>query len=316
MQDPHFINPLTNPIFLEIVKRFIWVFVAGLFLIIFLNKFSFRELWKKELGKRYLSWLVLGGILLFFISTGGIPALSFLFIIMTLALFELSKMSNLPKTYFIGLVFLSLISVIIVSFFPNNFYMLPMLYFMIWTLIPIRTDDKKGFFNSSVSLYASIWIIFALCHFVLLGHLNNSLDNTKALLFLVLFAVPLADIGAYVFGRAFSKIKFLGKFKIAKNISPKKIWAGILGDIIGAGIGIWIMYFAIQNYFSIMQMVILTILIGFFSVIGDLNESMVKRYFKVKDSSNIIPGHGGILDRIDSILRVIVVVYYFALIAL
>jgi phosphatidate cytidylyltransferase len=313
MQDPNFINPLSNPIFIEVVKRFFWVFLLGLVLIFVLNKFSFREIWKKELGKRYLSWLVLGVILLFFISVGGILSLVFLFLITILAIFELVKMSNLPKTYWYGLIFLSFVSIIIVSFFPQNFYMLPILYFMVWTLIPIRINDKKGFFNSSVSLYASIWIIFALCHFVLLGHLNNSFDNTKALLFLVLFAVPLADIGAYVFGRMFSKIEFFNKFKIAENISPKKIWAGILGDIIGAGIGIWIMYFAIQNYFSIVQMIVLALLIGFFSVMGDLNESMVKRYFNVKDSSNIIPGHGGVLDRIDSILRVIVIVYYFAL---
>ncbi|MEM4271388.1 MAG: CDP-archaeol synthase, partial [Candidatus Pacearchaeota archaeon] len=102
-------------------------------------------------------------------------------------------------------------------------------------------------------------------------------------------------------------------FKVAENISPKKIWAGVFGDIIGACIGILIMFFALKNYFNYFEMVILAILIGLFSLVGDMNESLVKRYFNVKDSSSLIPGHGGILDRIDSVLRVIVVVYYFSL---
>jgi phosphatidate cytidylyltransferase len=316
MQDPNFLNPLTNPILLEIVKRFFWVFLAGFFLVLILKKFDLKNLWKGELGKRYLSWLFIGSILMVFIFLGGIPSLIFLSLIMSLALYELCKITKVPRAYLITLIIIAIGSIITTSFFTGKFYILPIFYFAIITGVAIKLNDKKGFFNSSISLYASIWIIFALCHFVLLGHLNNTIDNTKALLFLVAFAVPLADIGAYVFGKAFSKIKFLNKFKIANNISPNKIWAGILGDIIGAGIGIWIMYFTIGNYFSILQLVFLAILIGFFSVMGDLNESMVKRYFKVKDSSNILPGHGGILDRIDSILRVIVVVYYFALVAL
>ena len=222
-------------------------------------------------------------------------------------------MAKLPQVYFYSLVFLALASVIISSFFEAKFYMLPILFFAILTFITVRRNEIKGFSYLTISLYSSIWIIFFLCHFTLLGHLNNGLDNTKSLLFLVGFAVPLADIGAYVFGKIFSKIETLNKFKIASNISPKKIWAGMFGDIIGAGVGILIMYFAIESYFSAIQLVLLAIIIGIFSVIGDMNESLVKRYFGVKDSSNMIPGHGGILDRIDSVLRVIVIVYYFSL---
>lgn len=314
--DPNILNPLINPIFNEVLIRFFWLFVAGLGLIFILNKFSFRELWNKELGKRYLSWLVIGLIFLGFVFIGGIPSLFFLLAIMILALYEIKKMAKLSNGYFIVLCILAFISITTASYFEDNFYMLPILYFTVLTTFTVRLNDSKKFSSLAVSLYASIWIIFLLCHFVLLGHLNNGLDNTKALLLLIGFAVPLADIGAYVFGRMFSKINFLNRHKIASNISPHKIWAGILGDIIGAAIGIWIMSFAIGNYFSFGQMAILACLIGVFSVIGDMNESLLKRYFNVKDSSNLIPGHGGILDRIDSIMRVIVVVYYFCLLVL
>jgi len=311
MQDANFINPLTNPIFNDVLVRFFWLFVAGLVLIFVLNRFSFRELWNKELGKRYLSWLVIGSIFLGFVFVGGIPSLFFLLAIMVLALYEIKNMAKLSRGYFIVLCLLAFISITTASFFEGNFYMLPILYFAVLTTFTVRLNDPKKFSSLAVSLYSSIWIIFLLCHFILLGHLNNSVDNTKSLLLLIGFAVPLADIGAYVFGRMFSKISFLNKYKIASNISPHKIWAGILGDIIGAGIGIWIMSFVIGNYFNFAQMIILAVLIGVFSVVGDMNESLLKRYFKVKDSSNLIPGHGGILDRIDSIMRVIVVVYYF-----
>ena len=314
--DPDFLNPLTNPILPEIVKRFLIVFIIGFLLILILKKFNLRNLWRGELGKRYLSWLVIGGVLMAVLFLGGIPSLIFLYIIMLLALKEICHIAKLPKSYFYILAILGAISIVTASYFNERFYMLPILYFTALTTLTIRRNDNKGFSKLTYSLYASIWIIFFLCHFILLGHLNNSLDNTKSLLFLLAFTVPLADIGAYIFGRAFSKISFLNKFKIADKISPHKIWAGALGNIIGSGIGIYIMYFIIGKYFTIFQLFILAILIGIFSVIGDMNESLVKRYFNVKDSGELIPGHGGILDRIDSILRVVVIVYYFSLVVL
>ena len=310
--DPDFLNPLTNPILLEVIKRFILVFIAGFILILILKKFQIKNLWQGELGKRYLSWLVIGTILLIVLFTGGIPSIIFLYIIIILALKEISNLANLPKSYFYTMAILGIISIITASYFTDKFYMLPILYLASLTTLTIRRNDKRGFSKLAFSLYTSIWIIFFLCHFILLGHLNNTFDNTKSLLFLLAFAVPLADIGAYIFGRAFSKIDFLNRFKIANKISPKKIWAGVIGDIIGAGIGISIMYFAIGSYFTIPQLIILACLIGIFSVIGDMNESLIKRYFNAKDSGELIPGHGGILDRIDSILRVIVIVYYFS----
>lgn len=313
--DGLFVNPLTNPIFFEVAWRFFWVFVAGLILIFILNKFKFKDLMKKELGKRYLSWLMIGFIFMSFVFLGGIPSLILIFILMVLAINEIGNMAKLPKANIIAMYILAVLSVVTASYFESRFYMLPILFFTILTTLTIRRNDKKGFFALAVSLYTSIWIIFFLSHFILLGHLNNTLDNTKALLIMIGFAVPLADVGAYVFGKLFSKT-FLVKYKIADKISPHKIWAGMFGDFVGAGIGIWIMSFALSSYFSILQMFIIAIVIGIFSVVGDMNESLLKRYFNVKDSGKMIPGHGGILDRIDSVLRVVVVVYYLSVLFL
>jgi len=315
IQDPNFINPLTNPILFQTINRFVLIFLLGLILIFFLNRFKIKRIWKNNLGKRYLSWLVISVIYLTAIFFGGYPALFFLLGIMILAIWEVSKLSNLPKAYTVTLYILAVISIYTTSFYPKNFYMLPLFYFIILSIISINLNNSKGLSNLTLSLFTSIWIIFALSHFILLGHLNNSIDNTKSLLILVAITVALADIGAYVIGKLFSKTK-LNKYKIADKISPNKTYPGILGNILGAGIGIAIMYFAIVDYTSIFNLLILAILIGTFAVVGDLTESLFKRHYNAKDSSQLIPGHGGILDRIDSILRVIIVVYYFFLFVL
>ncbi len=313
--DPNFLNPLNNPIFLPLVQRVITIFSLGFILILILNKFKTKNLWQTNLGKRCLSWLILSALYITAILFGGYPALIFLLIFMILAIWEIQKLSNLPKVYAISLYILAIISIYTTSFRPQNFYMLPLLYFIVLSLVAIKENNMKGFFNLALSLFTSIWIIFALSHFILLGHLNNSIDNTKSLLFLVALTTALSDIGAYIVGKSFSKTP-LNKFKIAENISPNKTYIGIVGNILGAALGIWIMYFAIKTYTSITNLIILAILIGLFASVGDLTESLFKRYFKTKDSSQLIPGHGGVLDRIDSVLRVIIVVYYYFLLVI
>jgi phosphatidate cytidylyltransferase len=120
-------------------------------------------------------------------------------------------------------------------------------------------------------------------------------DSGPLLVLLCLLVVAAADVGAYFSGRAF------GKRKLAPSISPGKSWEGVVGGVILA-IAIAICFsflFGAGDWLSLLGIVIPVALV---SVVGDLFESMVKRVRGVKDSGTILPGHGGVLDRIDGIV--------------
>ncbi len=125
-------------------------------------------------------------------------------------------------------------------------------------------------------------------------------DESRWLFLGVIGIVWCADIGAYFFGRK------LGKNKLASNISPGKSWEGVLGGILIVGLFIGIVFSLISEpRFSIFSALLIGFFLAIMSVVGDLFESLIKRIAKVKDSSNLLPGHGGVLDRIDAILPVL-----------
>ncbi len=113
-----------------------------------------------------------------------------------------------------------------------------------------------------------------------------------------LFAVVWAtDIGAYVAGRS------IGGPKLAPRLSPNKTWAGLLGGLAAAGlVGAVAAAVATTVATPMGPLVAFSVLVGLLAEIGDLVESAVKRYFGVKDAGTLIPGHGGALDRLDSLL--------------
>lgn len=131
-------------------------------------------------------------------------------------------------------------------------------------------------------------------------------------LFLLLYAFVLvwaADSGAYFAGRAF------GKHKLAPKVSPGKTWEGVIGGLITAAVlaGIFMYFFEstlVANR-SIIGFMLLSVATVAVSVLGDLTESMFKRESGIKDSSQLIPGHGGILDRIDSLTAAVPFFAYF-----
>ncbi len=119
--------------------------------------------------------------------------------------------------------------------------------------------------------------------------------GAKLVLF-VCFLVWAADSGAYFAGKSW------GKRKMAPHVSPNKTIEGLIGGIIAALVVGWLFagWFDIQ-FTSSVHMIVITLVTVVISVLGDLVESMFKRISGIKDSSNIIPGHGGVLDRIDSL---------------
>ncbi|MCW9032643.1 MAG: phosphatidate cytidylyltransferase [Rhodospirillales bacterium] len=120
------------------------------------------------------------------------------------------------------------------------------------------------------------------------------------LIFWLVFVVWATDVGAYAFGRT------IGGPKVMPSVSPKKTWAGLIGGMICAAL----IGYAASYYLPVGNLILFVTISGFLAVIaqvGDFFESGVKRKFGVKDSSNLIPGHGGILDRVDGLLPVAIV---------
>src|SRR5690606_14589514 len=147
-------------------------------------------------------------------------------------------------------------------------------------------------------MYAAVPFIF----FMELGFLENTYNAYVPLGFLILLWTN--DTGAYLAGKS------LGRRKLFERISPNKTWEGFIGGVLMAVItGI-----ILSRYFGVFPLwnwVCMALIIGIFGTFGDLVESMLKRNIGVKDSGNILPEHGGLLDRFDGLLMAAPLVYLF-----
>ncbi len=187
-------------------------------------------------------------------------------------------------------------------FMGNKEWMLPILIF--WAIIsfgrlalhyPQVKLDEVGF-----NLLAVFYSVVLFSYFYLLRQLDHGITWT----FLTLFLVWATDIFAYLIGRRF------GQHLMAPQISPKKTLEGALGGLLGS-IFVGLIFWFWMEGVSLKHIVVLSLMIGLGGQIGDLVESALKRSAGIKDSGTLIPGHGGILDRSDSLIFVLPLVYYY-----
>lgn len=153
------------------------------------------------------------------------------------------------------------------------------------------------------------WLCLGLIYIaVLLAHLVplRLLDDGRQWIFLVLVAVMCCDTSAYVVGSRF------GKTKLYPRISPNKSVEGAVGGVGGAVIGALAAKVVFFSVLSVPAAVFIGLVLGVVGQVGDLFESMLKRACAVKDSGTMIPGHGGLLDRLDSLLFAFPLTYYIA----
>ena len=181
---------------------------------------------------------------------------------------------------------------------PGRFVILALVPVFVLMIQALYVKNKNDF-SKFANLYTSILYIavpWSLFNFAAFGP-DTQFDG---LLLLSFFAIVWAsDVGAYLFGITLGQ-KY-GK-KLFPSISPKKSWIGFWGGIVTAVVvAVLLQRFAVLQ-FSMLHSMILAVLVNIASVYGDLVESQWKRYYNIKDSSNLIPGHGGLLDRFDSAL--------------
>lgn len=175
---------------------------------------------------------------------------------------------------------------------------IPVYMFLYLPMVAVLIGDTKGFIRSAGTIHWALMLtVFCLSHMaylLVLPSLNPDAGSMGMLLFLLVFT-QFNDVCQYVWGKTF------GKHKIVPKVSPNKTWEGFLG---GAATVIIASYFAAPYLtpLSSYEGVVAGAIIAFSGFIGDLVISSVKRDLKLKDTSQLIPGHGGLLDRIDSLM--------------
>ena len=164
-------------------------------------------------------------------------------------------------------------------------------------IVPVDIFYKRLSSNPLIKIFYGLFLITPM----LLSTLTIFMTNKNILLTIILM-IWLADIGAYFSGKKF------GKIKLAKRISPGKTLEGLIGGFLSNIIFISFLY--IYGFVSIFDGMLLAFLVTTLSLYGDIYESFLKRIANIKDSSSLIPGHGGFLDRMDSFCPTIPILYY------
>ncbi|MBN1367657.1 MAG: phosphatidate cytidylyltransferase [Dehalococcoidales bacterium] len=229
----------------------------------------------------------------------------------TIALWEfyqILRTNKVPALTYFGIIWAILF---MLSPYCTFNYTLPVLLtsMVIFPLVYMvfRKNKEQAFTGWVWTVGGILFLGWLLSHWVAL---RGPLDG-RNWVFLGLLVTFTSDSAAYLIGRKW------GKHYLAPAISPKKTWEGAYAGIGGAVIVslLFLIPTPLQLPFNWWQAIILGILVSVFGQLGDLAKSLFKRNMGVKDSSNMIPGHGGFLDRIDSIAFAGVVVYYYVMIS-
>lgn len=181
-------------------------------------------------------------------------------------------------------------------------------YLLLRTIVQLYRPRQNAIHSMERSFFSLGYVALPI------AMLNVIMTITAPRLLLGMFIfIWLYDTGAYCVGM------LLGRHRLFERISPKKSWEGVIGGIVVCVAGAYATYYWLDEFFQVPDIVTwvgLSVVVAVFATFGDLVESLIKRTAGVKDSGSILPGHGGILDRIDSLLLVApAVLIYLLLIA-
>jgi phosphatidate cytidylyltransferase len=250
---------------------------------------------------RIITGVWAGLLFLFFLFIGGWPFALFIGLLAVIAFIELIAMKKIERLSLPSIVGAVTIFLLVIKgwgfswltwLHPTELFMGLVLVLLIITV----------FSKNKVNIDQATYIVFSVLY---VGYGFEFLVSLRlkglALVLFIQLMIWATDTGAYFVGRTF------GKRKLAPAISPNKTVEGLIGGLLLAVISAFVFQAIVhQNLLGHpVHLIVITVLISIFGQLGDLVESALKRYYEVKDSGNILPGHGGILDRFDSLIFVL-----------
>jgi phosphatidate cytidylyltransferase len=255
----------------------------------------------------YCSWLIMVPLIVGVIWAGRVATIIGFTVLGIFGFKEYARATGLYKDWWMtGAVYLGVIAAGVTALLrrPQGlesgtgwyglFIALPAYATALILLIPIVRNRFQGQLQSmSLAILGFIYIGWMFGH---LAFLANATNAYRYLLY-ILFATEFSDVAAFTFGRLF------GKHPLRNNISPKKTWEGALGALAVSMALPWVLRLSFPH-FGTLQLVLTGFIVGVGGQLGDLSVSVIKRDLGIKDMGKKIPGHGGILDRIDSLIVV------------
>ena len=237
---------------------------------------------------------------------GGIPLCLGMLLVSLQGLFELYRANNVHKSTFAIISYLNTVAIYVFTYFGMGKFMiyLLMVSILLYMGIFVFKFPKYSFSQVFVSFGGVFYISVMLMYLFLI----RNLDNGIIFIWMIYAGSWGSDVGAYTFGKLF------GKHKLVPNLSPKKTVEGAVGGIVASAF--WGFLFAVlfRDHIDIampyLTCACISAAASVVAQIGDLAASAIKRQCNIKDFGKCLPGHGGILDRYDSIIFVAPLVYF------
>ena len=297
---------VTNPLVSELGGSVLRV-VGGLLgvvllIIVGVERRPWRELWVRPLFQRWRTWVVIATVFSLTVLAGPLPATLLALAISLQCLREYSMLTDLPAGYRRVLLGMGLLAAPAALLSADLFFALPPLLLVVATLQPLLLGDpRSGMRHLAAAAFGWGYLAWLPAFLVLL---HRHVVGGPQLLLVIALAVALSDVGAFTVG------KLVGRRPLAPRLSPSKTVEGVAGNVAGALAGTLLLAAVWPPFLTLPLAVGLALLIGLGAVWGDLFESALKRACEVKDTGAWLPGFGGLLDRVDSLIIVIPLVYY------
>jgi phosphatidate cytidylyltransferase len=297
-------SPLADPLFWPTAVTLGSILAIGLLLVLIVERRHLLVLRQRVLFQRWAVWAIIAPLFSLAVLGGRLPMLALTALIVWQGLREYSRLVGLPPLYQRVLLSLGLLALPLTLLSPEALFSFLPIVLIVGTLQPLLTQDvKAGIRTFALAAFGFAYLPLLLGHLLLI---HAWLPGGAGILLVVGLATALSDVGAFTVGKLF------GRHRLSPIVSPNKTWEGVVGNLLGAALGTWLMAFALPPTIPLGLAIALPVVVAVGAVWGDLLESLIKRELGVKDAGAWLPGFGGLLDRADSLIVTIPLIYHLS----